>query len=302
MRAPTISETMFGGEHPGGAIPFLPNFIPNPDLRPEVQKGWEFGANIKQNGLFTRGDVFRLKAAYYRMNVEDYIQGYQFFTFPGPVVNSSFRNVPGTSHVQGIELEGLYDAGSVFAGLSYTFTDSALPTQLSGTGAPSVPARAHSGRDGRRASARPEADHRRPGVVLFLSSMSVPRTPELQPGLSPTRTRTLPGYTLVDLFTSYKLTNFGARSIRRRTSSMQTILRADHADPSVRPGHAGKLLRQQLPSCSDYGPRPHLSVHRQGPLLMPRMRGLPCTKHEKVSRQYAGRAPRLPGAGCGAAG
>ena len=206
MRAPTISETMFGGEHPGGAIPFLPNFIPNADLRPEVQKGWELGANIKQNGLFTRGDVFRLKAAYYRMNVEDFIQGYQFFTFPGPVVNSSFRNVPGTSHVQGIEVEGLYDAGSVFAGLSYTFTDSALPTQLSGTGAPtSLPEHIVVVTAGVRLLDQKLTIG---GRVSHYSEFDVgaENAGSFNQGFT-YATRTLPGYTLVDLFTSYKLTS-----------------------------------------------------------------------------------------------
>jgi hemoglobin/transferrin/lactoferrin receptor protein len=208
FRPPTISETMFGGEHPGGAIPFLPNFIPNPDLRAEVQKGWEFGANIKQDNLFVRGDAFRLKAAYFNMGVEDYIQGFQFLTFPGPgapTVNASFRNVPGTSHVQGVELEGSYDAGKVFGGLSYTYTDSHLPTQLSGVGAPTnLPEHILVVTGGVRLLEQKLTIGGR--VLLLRVRRRAGKHRPLQPGFT-YGSRTLPGYTLVDVFTSYKVTD-----------------------------------------------------------------------------------------------
>jgi hemoglobin/transferrin/lactoferrin receptor protein len=209
FRPPTISETMFGGEHPGGAVPFLPNFIPNPDLRAEVQKGWEFGANIKKDNLFARGDAFRFKAAYFNMGVEDYIQGFQFLTFPGPgapVVSASFRNVPGTSHVQGIELEGSYDAGTVFGGLSYTYTDSNLPTQLSGVGAPTnLPEHILIVTGGVRLL---EQKLTIDGRVAYYSDFDVgaENAGPFNQGFT-YATRTLSGYTLVDVFTSYKVTD-----------------------------------------------------------------------------------------------
>ena len=105
MRAPTMSETMFGGNHPGGGIRSCPTSDQPRSCGPRVQKGWEFGANIKQNGLFTRGDVFRLRRPTSNGRRELLI-GYQSSTFPGPVVNSSSPEC-GTSHVQGIEVEGL---------------------------------------------------------------------------------------------------------------------------------------------------------------------------------------------------
>ena len=37
--------------------------------------------------------------------------------------------------MQGIELQGMYDAGGGFLGLSYTYTDTNLPSQLNGAGA-----------------------------------------------------------------------------------------------------------------------------------------------------------------------
>ena len=42
-----------------------PSFVPNPFLEPEVQKGWEFGANITQDRSVHARRPFRLKAAYF---------------------------------------------------------------------------------------------------------------------------------------------------------------------------------------------------------------------------------------------
>jgi hemoglobin/transferrin/lactoferrin receptor protein len=129
FRPPTVQETMLGGPHPSGASAI---FYPNPFLEPEVAKGWELGANIKLNGLFSRGDAFRFKANYFNNDVENYITG--IFTAFGQGI---FVNVPGSSHLQGIELQGAYDTGQAFASLSYTYTDSDLPSQLNGLGAQS---------------------------------------------------------------------------------------------------------------------------------------------------------------------
>lgn len=127
FRAPTISETMAGGSHPGGGF----GFSPNPFLEPEIQKGWEFGANVVVDGLLTRGDQFRFKANYYVQDVDNYITGCL------GAAGVFFCNNPGTSEIQGVELEGNYDAGYVFAGLAYTYTDSNLPSQINGFGATS---------------------------------------------------------------------------------------------------------------------------------------------------------------------
>ena len=131
FRAPTIQETMLGGNHPGGG----PGFTPNPLLKPEIQKGWELGANVVSNGLFTHRDAFRFKVAYFKNDVEDYITG----CFPGfgPCTASMYINNPGTSKLQGVELQGSYDAGFLFGQISYTYTDSDLPTQINGLGAQS---------------------------------------------------------------------------------------------------------------------------------------------------------------------
>ena len=133
FRAPTIQETMLGGSHPGGGT----SFGPNPFLDPEIQKGWEVGANIKVNGLIVAGDSFRFKATYFNNDIENYIIGVQLPNpNPGPPLGV-YRNVAGTSNLQGVELQGAYDAGYVFGLLSYTYTDSDLATQTNGLGAQS---------------------------------------------------------------------------------------------------------------------------------------------------------------------
>ncbi len=126
-RPPTISETFAGGTHPGvGGM----SFYPNPFLEPELSRGWEIGANVKFNDLFTGGDSFRLKANYFNNRIENYITA----SFAG---GTHFANVPGTSTVQGIEIQAAYDAGFVFGSIAYTHTDSELPSQINGFGAQS---------------------------------------------------------------------------------------------------------------------------------------------------------------------
>ena len=131
FRAPTISETLTGGIHPGGTNIA---FQPNPFLDPEIQKGWEIGANVLEDNVLTGGDSFRLKADYYRMDIDNYITG---CLVPVPMSQpmSYFCNVPGTSVVQGVEIQGTYDAGYAFSGFSYTYTNTDLPSQIDGFGA-----------------------------------------------------------------------------------------------------------------------------------------------------------------------
>ncbi|MCR6701628.1 MAG: TonB-dependent receptor [Dokdonella sp.] len=129
FRPPTISETMTGGSHPASGGP-PQSFFPNPFLKPETSRGWEAGANFLAGPALTADDSLRVKLGYFHNRVEDYITAVM-----GQGVY--FGNNPGTSTVKGVELEGGYDAGFVFANLSYTHTDSDLPAQVNGFGAQS---------------------------------------------------------------------------------------------------------------------------------------------------------------------
>ncbi len=123
MRSPTLQETFLGGVAHAGTT----GLNGNPDLRPEKQRGWEFGVNIARDGIFSAEDGLRVKANYYTMRVEDYI------TASGD--NSEFVNVEGTSDVSGFELDARYDAGFAFGGIAYTHATSDLPEQTAGLGA-----------------------------------------------------------------------------------------------------------------------------------------------------------------------
>ncbi len=140
MRAPTVSETLMTGFHPYAPPFYTLQFVPNPFLLPESQKGWEFGFNIKQDGVFATGDRLRLKADYYTQKVENYISSCVTTTFTPPfstLDTAYFCNVPGTTDLQGVEIEGEYDVGYAFGRAAYTYTNSNIPQQVNGLGAES---------------------------------------------------------------------------------------------------------------------------------------------------------------------
>lgn len=193
--APSLNQTLLDGSHPGSA--FEPNFLPNPFLRPETQQGWEFGFNSKYDNVFQRGDTFRFKGDYYSMDVSDYITA--ACTSTG-VPYCTYINNAGTSKVEGVELEGTYDAGYVFAGLSYSHNHTDLPSQMDGLGM-------HSYLPGDVATITG-------GLRFFDERLTVGArayiTSESQKGdvnVSPGDPLFYEGYTTYDFFSSYKFTD-----------------------------------------------------------------------------------------------
>jgi hemoglobin/transferrin/lactoferrin receptor protein len=193
LRSPTVGELFTGGNHPGGANI---GFLPNPLLEPESQQGFEVGANIKRDGLFAAEDSFRLKADYYHMDVDNYIAA--CFTQRGAVY---FCNASGNSQVQGVELQGMYDAGYFFAGLSYTYTQTDLPPQTDGFGAHSyLPDNIFVTSAGVRLLDRKLTLG---GRVSYFSESDVG---DVNVGTPYYTSQLMPGYTIVDFFSSYKIT------------------------------------------------------------------------------------------------
>lgn len=129
FRPPTVHETLMGGDHPAEGGP-PQSFFPNPFLEPEVSKGWELGVNLGSDRLFTADDRVRAKVTLFRNEVDDYVTA-MFGS------GTWFGNNEGTSLLRGVEVEGGYDAGFVFANLAYTHVDSELPSQVNGLGAQS---------------------------------------------------------------------------------------------------------------------------------------------------------------------
>lgn len=192
MRAPTVNETFTGGSHPATGGP-PQSFFPNPFLEPEIAKGWEFGFNVKQDRVLTPYDIFRFKAAYFLLDVDSYITA----CF-GPTDQTYFCNNPGTSNVQGVELQAMYDARFAFAGLAYTYTDADIQPQVNGFGGQSfLPDHVVTLTGGLRFF----NEKLTVGTRVFIAS-------EAFVGLvnNPTDPFT-DGYTLVDVFSSYKFDN-----------------------------------------------------------------------------------------------
>ncbi|TIP82363.1 MAG: TonB-dependent hemoglobin/transferrin/lactoferrin family receptor [Mesorhizobium sp.] len=127
-RSPSLSETLISGNHPAGvSFPFLPN----PDLKPEIGKTVEFGVNYKHDDIVEAGDAFRFKAAYFNNDVDDYIEGVTLSAFdptsgcpfgPGIPICFQYQNFA-EARIRGFEMEGVYDAGWGFAGLSASIID-----------------------------------------------------------------------------------------------------------------------------------------------------------------------------------
>lgn len=141
-RPPAVFEALLSGGHPG--IPF--ENAPNPYIEPEKGETWEFGVNISHDGIFTADDAFRMKAVYFRRNIQDYISlGYNWFEASGrdqPYLTSV--NLDGTTKMRGIELEASYDRGAFYIGGSYTqidtdWADAYSPIQPPGGGADNTP-------------------------------------------------------------------------------------------------------------------------------------------------------------------
>ncbi len=134
-RAPTLSETIISGTHPGLTF----NFIPNPNLRPEIGRSIEGGVNLKYDDVFAAKDKLRGKFAVFSNTVTDFIDG----NYNAAAGTYQYVNVA-SARLYGVEGEVSYDARRWFAGLSGSSTTgdnlntnqpltSVYPAKLSGT-------------------------------------------------------------------------------------------------------------------------------------------------------------------------
>jgi hemoglobin/transferrin/lactoferrin receptor protein len=130
------------------------------------------------------------------MDVDNYIAACST-----PAFSFYFCNTPGNSTVQGVELQGMYDTGYVFAGLSYTFTHTDLPAQTDGFGAHSyLPEHTLV------TSAGVRLFDRRVTLGGRVSHFSKSDVGAINVG-GFYASRYMPGYTLVDFFSTYKVTD-----------------------------------------------------------------------------------------------
>ena len=146
----------------------------------------------------------------------------------------------------------MYDAGVVFAGLSYTYTDTHLPSQLNGAGAHSyLPEHILVATGGFRLLDQKLTVGAR---VSYFSESYVGDINAGPPGFASYAGPFMPGYTLVDLFTSYRFDNgfeLGATVVNLFDVDYTPAL----TTPIVPFGPATptNCFGSNLPNCSDYG-------------------------------------------------
>ena len=121
MRPPTVSEMFYpGGHNFDGVLAPIEN---NPNLQPERQKSFDIGVNLRGDGLLTAEDMAYLKAGYFKNRITNYIT-YATDPFDG---RTRWVNLPGTTNMEGVELEGGYDAGLFYGRLALTVADTRQP-------------------------------------------------------------------------------------------------------------------------------------------------------------------------------
>jgi hemoglobin/transferrin/lactoferrin receptor protein len=119
-RAPSITETFIGGTHQSDFA-----WAPNPNLQPETARTLEAGLNVKLDGLATPDDAFRAKVGVFHTVVDNYIDTVSGFcpgTCPPDATVSQYQNV-GQGLVDGIEVEGTYDAGWSYLTVAGSYTN-----------------------------------------------------------------------------------------------------------------------------------------------------------------------------------
>jgi hemoglobin/transferrin/lactoferrin receptor protein len=119
-RAPSITETFIGGTHQNDF-----SWAPNANLNPETARTLEAGLNVKLDGLVNPDDAFRAKVTVFHTVVNNYIDivsGVCPSTCPPASVVSQYQNV-GRGLVDGIEVEGTYDAGWSYLTVAGSYTN-----------------------------------------------------------------------------------------------------------------------------------------------------------------------------------
>lgn len=124
FRPPTTHEVFFSlvplGNGVGSGV------ANNLDLDAETNKGWDLGANFKRSGIFRDGDHLRFKIGYFHNDIENFIVN-DFVDVPGRGLTAMWVNRPGETVMQGLEIEGGYDARFAYANFAFAKTDTDQP-------------------------------------------------------------------------------------------------------------------------------------------------------------------------------
>ncbi|WP_317706238.1 TonB-dependent hemoglobin/transferrin/lactoferrin family receptor [Methylomarinovum caldicuralii] len=128
FRSPDLNELFVSGTHftcgPGCAN----RFLPNPNLDPEKAHNKEVGLRIKKNGLWFADDRLRIRASFFRNQVDDFIDTIVVFSprpmpplNPGPGGFTTHRNVR-DAELEGFEAELNYQQRYAWLGFAYSQT------------------------------------------------------------------------------------------------------------------------------------------------------------------------------------
>ncbi len=127
FRAPSVTELFVSGVHFTCGPRCQNLFVPNPDLKPEKAHNKEIGLRLFKQDLLTPGDAGRFRAAFFRNDVNDFIERRVEFVFrpvpgnPGPGGVTTADNVR-DARLEGFEIEAAYDAPRWFADVAYAQT------------------------------------------------------------------------------------------------------------------------------------------------------------------------------------
>ena len=118
-RPPAITETLTTGSAHSSSTQF-----PNPYLKPERSNAWEVGMNVNYPQFVLEEDRLMAKVAYFDTRVDNYINLVLNRTKPGMVNpsigNAAYSNNLSTTRFRGFEYQINYDAGFVYADLTFT--------------------------------------------------------------------------------------------------------------------------------------------------------------------------------------
>ncbi|GLQ10676.1 TonB-dependent heme/hemoglobin receptor family protein [Devosia yakushimensis] len=134
MRPPTISEAFFAGGSPGDGAPGI-GYAPYEGLLPETARTWEIGANLAFDGLLLEDDTLRFKLAAFDRTIDNYIVVGQHYPANASKQYIGFMNLLDQTRMQGVEIEGNYDARQFWIGGSATWLQTEWGQQVAVTGA-----------------------------------------------------------------------------------------------------------------------------------------------------------------------
>ncbi|SDJ68621.1 TonB-dependent receptor [Billgrantia gudaonensis] len=120
-RPPAVTESFQTGRPHGGGYEMM---YPNPYLEPERSESWEAGFNIIKHGLLTQNDRFAAKVAYFDTSIDNFTYMATGVTLPyayhtASLGQSAYVNNLSNTRFHGVEYELSYDAGLLYADLSY---------------------------------------------------------------------------------------------------------------------------------------------------------------------------------------